>query len=185
MRSLLRLRVRFFVWVLGLASLWACAPLPPQAEAVQGFVLDRYVGTWYELARFDHSFERGLENVSAVYTPQDKGRVGVLNRGFDSATGKWKEARAVARFRGDASVGDLEVSFFRPFYGRYAVIALDPDYTWAIVSGGGNYLWLLSRTPTVSDSLRQDLIQRARDLGFDPARLLWVWQDPGAPAPAR
>ena len=119
-------------WLLALCLsvlpfLSACFTTPPQGVAVVSpFDVKRYAGQWYEIARLDHRFERGLSDVSATYGLNADGTVSVVNRGFDTARGEWKEAKGVARFTGDPGTGSLRVSFFGPFYGGYHVIALDP-----------------------------------------------------------
>jgi lipocalin len=119
--------------LLGLAGC-STAP-PPGLVAVTPFDVNRYAGKWYEIARMDHSFERGLSDVSATYRLQPDGSVQVVNRGFDTARKDWKEAVGKALFTGDSNRGALKVSFFGPFYGGYNVVALDPDYRWSLVVG--------------------------------------------------
>jgi len=161
-----------------LLSLAGCARIPDGLEAVQGFDADRYLGTWYEIARLDHRFERGLEDVTATYTKRPDGDIEVLNRGFDPERGQWKEARGRARFVGQPDLAMLEVSFFGPFYGGYNVLELDPDYRIALVAGPTrSYLWILARQP---DPPRDDvdrLVQRAAALGFDTSGLIYVEHD--------
>jgi apolipoprotein D and lipocalin family protein len=157
-----------------------CTGLPDKVQPVSGFELNRYLGTWYEIARLDHSFERGLSQVSAQYSLREDGGVRVINRGFDAAKGSWKEAQGKARFVGAADVGHLKVSFFGPFYGSYVVFDLDRQgYQHAFVSGPDtDYLWLLSRTPTVSPALKERFETMARERGFDTQQLVWVNHSP-------
>lgn len=161
-----------------------CTTLPAGVQPVSGFELNRYLGTWYEIARLDHSFERGLSQVSAQYSLRDDGGVRVLNRGFDAAKGEWKQAEGKAYFVGAADVAHLKVSFFGPFYGTYAVFDLDrAGYQHAFVSGPNtDYLWLLARTPTVSAELKDRFVAMARERGFDTSRLIWVDQPPPSAA---
>ena len=149
---------------------------PPQGiTPVTPFVLERYLGTWHELARLDHRFERGLSDVSATYGLNADGTVSVLNRGFDAARGEWKEAKGVARFTGDPGTGSLKVSFFGPFYGGYHVIALDPAYRWAMVIGPDtDYLWILSRDKQLPSGVRERLVAQAASLGVNTRELIWV-----------
>ncbi|MEQ9465555.1 MAG: lipocalin family protein [Haliea sp.] len=155
------------------------------------FDLQRYLGTWYEIARLDHSFERGLDGVTASYSLNDDGSVRVLNRGYREANSEWDQAEGVARFVGDESKGHLKVSFFGPFYASYVVFGLDQEnYDYAFVSGfNNNYLWLLARNPEVSAELRQRFVQRAGELGFAVDELLFVDQGrnlaPGGSASGR
>jgi len=160
------------------ASLFqACYELPPSVQPVQNFEISRYLGTWYEIARLDHSFERGLEQVSATYTLNPDGSVQVLNRGYDTQDAQWKSAKGIAHLVGASTQGHLRVSFFRPFYGAYGIFELDSAYNYAFVSGGStNYLWLLARTPQVSAEVKERFMQRAGALGFPTRQLIWVKQ---------
>ena len=164
--------------VMALLLLAGCAQIPEGLRAVDGFDADRYLGTWYEVARLDHRFERGLTNVTATYTRRPDGSIDVLNRGFDPEQGRWDEARGRARFAGPPDVAMLEVSFFGPFYGGYNVLELDPDYTMALVSGPTlSYLWILARQPDPSREAVDRLVQRAQELGFDTSGLIFVEHD--------
>lgn len=162
-----------------LLLLSGCLGMPEGVEPVTEFELDRYLGKWYEIARLDHSFERGLEQVTAEYSMRDDGGVSVVNRGFSTATGEWEQAEGKAFFIGDPSIGYLKVSFFGPFYGSYIVFALDKaDYQYAFISGPDtSYLWLLSRTPQVSDEVMNDFLEQAGARGFDLDQLLLVNQE--------
>ncbi len=159
------------------AVLTACTGVPEGITPVSGFELQRYLGTWYEIARLDHSFERGLTEVTAQYKLRDDGTVAVINggRGDD---GEWQDIQGKARFVDQPTIGHLKVSFFGPFYGSYVIFELDEtDYKYAFVSGPNrDYLWLLSRSPQVSDELRQRFVQRANELGFDTGELIFVDQ---------
>ena len=172
---------------LGAAAVLAgCASMqpPPGIPAVSPFDLARYEGRWYELARLDHSFERGMMDVSATYQRQSDGSVRVVNRGFDVAKNQWRQAVGKALFTGDANTASLKVSFFGPFYGGYNVVALDPDYQWAMVVGSNlGYLWILSRTPTLPTGVRSRLMAQARAMGVDVDKVLWVEQDPSVAPP--
>ncbi|MCL4137228.1 UNVERIFIED_CONTAM: hypothetical protein GTU68_043429 [Idotea baltica] len=129
--------------------------MPEAVKPVSEFELNRYLGKWYEIARLDHSFERGLSQITADYSLQDNGRVAVVNRGFSAEEGQWQEAEGKAYFVNSTSEGYLKVSFFGPFYGSYIVFELDKEaYQYAFVSGPNTeYLWLLSRTPTVTPEI--------------------------------
>jgi apolipoprotein D and lipocalin family protein len=155
--------------------LTACTQIPEGVEAVQGFDSSRYLGTWYEIARLDHRFERGLEDISATYTARDDGGIDVLNRGFDVEKGEWREIRGRAKFVGDPGTASLGVSFFGPFYGGYNVVDLDPGYQMALVSGPTrDYLWVLARRPDPPRAEVERVVQRAGQLGFDTSRLIFV-----------
>lgn len=172
-------RLRIVAFGAGLALLAGCTGVPRGIEPVRGFDAQRYAGTWYEIARLDHRFERGLRNVSATYTLRDDGRVGVVNRGYDIEDCEWKSVDGSAKFREDPRTASLAVTFFWPFAGGYHVFALDErDYRWAIVSGPSReYLWILAREPVVSPALRADLVARAKAAGFAVDRLIMVDQD--------
>lgn len=156
-----------------------CLGMPQNVTPVRDFELARYLGTWYEIARLDHSFERGLEQVTAEYSLREDGGVNVKNRGFSVVDNEWSEADGKAYFVNDSSQGYLKVSFFGPFYGSYIVFELEQDnYQYAFVSGPDlSYLWLLSRTPSVSDEVIADFIEKSRALGFDTEELIMVKQD--------
>ena len=160
-------------------TLAACATAPPEGvRPVTSFDINRYLGRWYEIARLDHSFERGMSDVSATYQLQDDGSVKVINRGYDTQRQAWKEAIGRALFIGDSGTASLKVSFFGPFYGGYHVIALDQqDYRWALVSGPDRgYLWILARDKTLPAEVREQLVSQARTLGFATDKLIWVEQ---------
>ena len=172
------------LWMAGVAAMAGCANTspPPGVEAVTPFDLQRYQGRWYELARLDHSFERGMTDVSATYTPQADGSVRVVNRGFAAASGQWREAVGKALFTSAPTTGSLKVSFFGPFYGGYHVAALDPDYRWALVLGPDtSYCWILARDKQLDAAQRDAIVARAQALGVDTHALIWVThkrQDP-------
>jgi len=159
--------------------LTGCLGMPEGVRPVADFELDRYLGTWYEIARLDHSFERGLSQVTAEYSLRDDGGVRVVNRGFDAASGKWKEAVGKAYFVEGEDLGYLKVSFFGPFYGSYVVFELDHEqYRHAFISGPDtSYLWLLSRTPSVSEAVIGRFLERAAAVGFDTDGVIFVDQE--------
>lgn len=175
-------------WLPTMGAMWGgllalvglgCQSLPPGVEAIQGFQLEPYLGRWHEIARLDHSFERGYSRVTAEYSLLEDGRVHVVNRGFKAAKGEWKEAVGKARVVGKPGEGRLEVSFFGPFYGAYNIIALAPDLSVAMVCGSSTrFLWILARKPGISDEIRQRFVEKARGLGFPVDDLLWVEQTP-------
>ena len=155
--------------------LMGCTGIPEGIEPVTDFDQERYLGTWYEIARLDHSFERGLSEVTATYRANPDGSIAVLNRGFDQEEARWREAEGVARFVDSSTVAHLKVSFFGPFYGSYIVFELGENYEHAFVSGfNREYLWLLSRSPQVSDTLRNEFLETITKLGFAPDDLAWL-----------
>lgn len=151
--------------------------VPDNVRPVTNFDVSRYAGTWYELARIDHRFEKGLVNTSAQYTVNPDGTVKVVNRGFDPQKNAWKEATGTARFLGDPRTAALKVSFFGPFYGGYNVVRLSDDYQTALVIGNQlDYFWLLSRKKTLSDAEKQALLGEAARLGVDLNKVIEVPQ---------
>ncbi len=177
MNALMKLKTLLAGSVL-LTILPGCTGVPDGVETVNGFELQRYLGTWYEIARLDHSFERGLSQVTAEYTLRDDGGIRVVNRGYDASAGKWDEAIGKAYFTGDSDVGQLKVSFFGPFYGGYNIIELDKvDYQFSLVAGPDrSYLWILSRTPQMDAATLEKLIRKAKQLGFATDELILVEQ---------
>lgn len=148
-----------------------------QIPAVTGFDLKRYMGIWYEIARYPHSFEQGLSHVSAVYSLNRNGTVSVINRGIRE-DGTEHIVKGIAKPCRPAGSGELKVSFFRPFYGAYRIIYLSPDYDLAIVtSSTRNYLWFLSRTRSISPEQRSFLLTLAAKHGFDLSKLIFVDQN--------
>jgi apolipoprotein D and lipocalin family protein len=151
--------------------------VPNGVKPVTGFDAKRYMGTWYELARIDHSFEKDLTQVSASYSLKDDGSVTVLNRGFDSVKQEWREAEGKARFLGSSDVAALKVSFFGPFYGGYNVVSLDEDYQTSLVIGCSmDYFWLLSRNRSIPEQQFNLLLQKAKTMGVDLSRVTKVPQ---------
>ncbi|QFY44314.1 lipocalin [Candidatus Methylospira mobilis] len=152
----------------------SCTGIPQGITPVQDFELNRYLGTWYEIARLDHSFERGLTDIRAGYSLRDDGGVKVLNSGYNPTKKSRDTAEGKAYFVGKSDLGRLQVSFFGPFYGAYNIIALDKqDYRWAMICGPNrDYLWILSRTPILDESILQTLISEAKALGFSTEQLI-------------
>lgn len=157
----------------------ACVKIPPGIAPVTGFELNRYLGTWYEIARLDHSFERGLSNVTAQYSMRSDGGVKVINRGYSREDNEWDEAEGRAYFVEDSDKGFLKVSFFGPFYGSYVIFDLDDEnYQYSFVTGPNrDYLWLLSRTPEIDEKIKIEFISMAKALGFDTDELIFVKHD--------
>jgi len=167
------------ILILAAALLAGCAQVPDGVQPVGSFDAERYLGKWYEVARLDHSFERGMDNVTATYTARDDGGIDVLNRGYIRAKGEWDEARGRAKFVGARDQGKLKVSFFGPFYGGYNVIDLDPGYQISLVAGPSRkYLWILARQPNPPREAVDRVVERAAELGFETDALIWVRHDP-------
>lgn len=156
--------------------LTGCVGIPENVNPVDNFSLAKYLGKWYEIARLDHSFERGLTRVTADYSLRDDGGVRVLNRGYSEKEKTWKEAEGKAYFVQKPDQGYLKVSFFGPFYGSYIVFELDHEnYQYSLVSGPDkSYLWILDRDPEIRDDLKNIIIAKATTLGFDTSKLIFV-----------
>ena len=151
---------------------------PADVTPVHDFDIGRYAGRWYEIARTDQRHEKGLVRTQAHYSLNANGSLEVTNRGFDPQKNEWEEAVGKARFIGEPTEAALKVSFFGPFYGGYNVVALDPAYQWALVVGSSvNSIWILSRKPYLSDEVRGLLLSKARALGVDEDKIVWVQQD--------
>ncbi len=156
--------------------LTGCAGIPDNVKPVDNFELEKYLGKWFEIARLDHSFERGLTRVTAEYGLRKDGGVSVLNRGFSARENTWKEAEGKAYFVKGSDQGYLKVSFFGPFYGSYIILELDrKDYQYALVCGPNrSYLWILARTPEMNNDVKDALMAKAKALGFDTSALIMV-----------
>ena len=161
----------------------ACMGVPENVKVVERVNASQYLGTWYEIARLDHSFERGLEKVTATYSAKNDGGIKVLNRGFNIKKNEWKEAEGKAYFvdapnADKTNTGKLKVSFFGPFYGAYNIIALDANYQHVMICGPDkSYLWILSRTPQLAEPIKQELVANAKAYGFTTDTLIYVKHD--------
>lgn len=162
--------------ILVLMLVTACVGVPEGIRPVERFNVEHYAGQWFEIARFDHSFERGLSNVTATYTLHSDGSLEVINRGFDARHCKWNEAKGRAKLLGTQGEGSFAVSFFWPFRAGYHVIALDRDtYSWALVTSfSREYLWILARQSHLPDDVMTALLDEARRLGFATEKLIVV-----------
>lgn len=166
-------------WVFLFLFIMGCVSVPEGVQPVRNFNASRYLGKWYEIARLDHSFERGLSNVYAEYSLRPDGGIRVLNRGYSETKGEWKEAEGKAYFVEDASTGNLKVSFFGPFYGSYIIMDIDDEaYSSVLVCGPDrSYLWILSRTPDLGKERLKNLIDKAHKADFDTNKLIMVNHD--------
>ncbi|MGD6738212.1 lipocalin family protein [Photobacterium leiognathi subsp. mandapamensis] len=150
---------------------------PETITPVSSFELNKYLGTWYEIARLDHSFERNLDKVSATYSMNADGSVKVINKGFNTQKQQWKEAVGKAKFVKTQDIGYLKVSFFGPFYGSYIIFYLEPDYSTALISSYNyEYLWLLSRQKQLTNEQLQKYLTIAQQAGFDTSKLIFPTQ---------
>lgn len=161
----------------------ACGGVPEGIRPVAELDLERYAGRWYELARYDHRFERGLSHVTADYKLQASGEVQVINRGYSEEDARWQSAEGRARWAGAEGLGHLEVSFFGPFYADYVVFYLSDDYQHALVTGPSrDYFWMLSRQPQISAETWQSLAGIAEQNGF--SSMQWIVVDQSNPPPS-
>ncbi|MBV8326672.1 lipocalin family protein [Chryseobacterium sp.] len=162
-------------------SMISCSSMPEKAEPVSQFDINRYLGTWYEIARFDYRFEKDLDKAVAQYSLNADGSVKVVNSGYNFKKNKWVSATGTAKFRGDNDTAALKVSFFGPFYAGYNVVALE-DYKYALVAGKNlDYLWILSREKTIPENIQRNFISKAQEIGYDTSKLVWVKQDKKSP----
>jgi apolipoprotein D and lipocalin family protein len=160
-----------------LTVLASCTGVPEGIAPIKNFDGERYLGKWYEIARLDHSFERGLSKVSATYSMRNDGGIKVINRGYNAEAGEWSEAEGKAYFTQSPDIGALKVSFFGPFYGAYNIIALDKEYQWVLVCGNNReYLWILSRTPQLDKKTMAEITALAQRWGFATSELIIVEQ---------
>lgn len=179
MKNLKKLAIPVAVTILGIGLLSSCSVgIPEGAAAVQNFKADKYLGKWYEIARFDYRFEKNLKNVTATYSQKDNGNIKVENRGYNYVKNKWSESTGEAKFVGNENVGRLKVSFFKPIWAGYNVIDIDEDYKYALVAGNNlDYLWIMSREKTIPESYKQRFIEKAKKIGFNTENLIWVEHD--------
>lgn len=164
-----------FIKLVMVIGFYSCATIPKGAVAVKPFDKEKYLGKWYEIARIDFKFEKDLNNTTAEYSLNTKGTIKVDNKGYNTKKGKWERAIGKAKFVGEENVAMLKVSFFGPFYSGYNVIAIDDDYTYALVSGSNlKYLWILSRDTKIPIGIKNKYLQIAERIGYNTADLLWV-----------
>ena len=164
--------------IIGILSLFSCSTIPKGATAIKSFEKEKYLGKWFEIARFDFRFEKGLNNTTAEYSLNSNGTIKVVNRGYNYEKKIWKEATGKAKFVGNEKVAMLKVSFFGPFYAGYNVIAIDPEYKYALVSGSSfDYLWILSREKTIPAEIKSLYLEKAEKLGYKVSNLLWIEHD--------
>jgi apolipoprotein D and lipocalin family protein len=158
-------------------ALFACTGMPEGVKPVNNFNLDKYQGIWYEIARLDHSFERGLEQVTAEYKLMPNGYVKVTNRGFSTKENAWNVATGKAKFVEQEDIGFLKVSFFGPFYASYVIFELDEQYQYSFVTGPDtSYLWLLSRTPNPDKAVIDKFMTMSKGLGFNTSDIIFPKQ---------
>src|SRR5690606_28447202 len=152
--------------------------VPENITVVDNFKLEPYMGTWYEIARFDFKHEKDLSNVTATYSLKENGKVKVVNRGYNYVKDKWEQANGKATFVNNTNVGALKVSFFGPFYAGYNVVLMEPDYENVLVFGENtDYIWILSRKKTIPNAVKEKFLKEAEKAGYDLNRLVWTKHD--------
>lgn len=167
------------IGLIGYSILQSCSVgIPKGAQAVQNFKAEKYLGKWYEIARFDFRFEKNLNNVTATYSKKDNGAIKVENRGYDYINRKWKESVGEAKFIKDDDLARLKVSFFKPVWSGYNVIDIDENYRYALIAGNNlDYLWILSRDKTIPAEYKKRFLEKAKALGYQTENLIWVKHD--------
>jgi apolipoprotein D and lipocalin family protein len=174
----MKTRIATLFIVFTMLGLQSCSTIPEGAAAVTNFDKARYLGKWYEIARLDFKFEWDLNNTTAEYSLNDNGTIKVDNKGYNTKKEKWEQAIGKAKFAGNENTAMLKVSFFGPFYAGYNVIALDPEYRYALVAGASlDYLWILSRETTIPQDVRDNYLKIAEGIGYRTADLIWVAHD--------
>ena len=178
---------RKLVWMLTAVALAGCASTTerlrlPALSTVERVEVNRYLGTWYEIASFPQSFQKGCTATTATYSLRPDGDLDVLNKcHLETVDGELKVANGRARVVDPVTNARLEVSFFRPFWGDYWIIELDPDYQYAVVGHPGrDYLWILSRTAQMDPARYTAILGRLTEMGYPIDRLVVTLQ----PAPA-
>lgn len=155
----------------------ACSSKNTPLQTVQKVDINKYLGTWYEIARYEHFFEKDCKNVSANYSILDEQTIKVINRCTNMLTNEKKEAIGRA-YATDDTNSKLKVSFFRPFYGDYWVMILDENYDYVVVgTPSREYLWILCRKPILDEKIKNEILQKLPTLGFDTSKLIWTIQE--------
>ena len=164
------------IGILGFIILNSCSVgIPKGATAIQNFDSEKYLGKWYEIARFDYRFEKNLDNVTATYSLNSDGTIKVDNKGYDYVKKEWKQSVGEARFVNSKNEARLKVTFFKPFWAGYNVIDIDENYQNALVVGKNlDYIWILSREKTIPENMKQRFLKKAKELGYDTSKLIWV-----------
>jgi len=161
-----------------LSVLSSCATIPEGVTAVKPFDKEKYLGKWYEITRIDFKYEKDLNNTTAEYSLKSNGTIKVDNKGYNTKKGEWEQAIGKAKFVGNENTAMLKVSFFGPFYSGYNVIAIDPDYKYALIGGASfKYLWILSRENSIPEEIKNKYLKIATDFGYNTSELLWIEHD--------
>jgi apolipoprotein D and lipocalin family protein len=179
MKSFKKIVIPLTVGIIGALFLSSCSVgIPNGATAVQDFKAEKYLGKWYEIARFDFRFEKNMDHTTAEYSKNANGNIEVKNRGYNYVKKEWKESIGEAKFVNSPTEARLKVSFFKPIWAGYNVIDMDEDYQYALVAGNNlDYLWILSREKTIPETFKQRFLEKAKALGYKTENLIWVKQD--------
>ena len=168
---------KYLLFVLGLFLLVGCSSKNPQLDTVKRIDLKKYLGTWYEIARYEHSFEKDCKNVTATYSLKENNEIKVINKCTNSINNKTKEAIGSA-YSTDETNTKLKVSFFWPFYGDYWILDIDNDYTYALIGEPSRkYFWILSREKQLSSNLKKEILNKLPNYGYDTKSLIWTIQE--------
>lgn len=171
-------RLRWTAWLLCSVVLVGCVDSDARYPAVNPFDLERYMGKWYEIARLDNGFEQGLSNVSVEYSVDDAERIRFKARGLVHAAGQWRLQSGTLEFAEDEDRAQFKLSLNKNMKTPYTVLALDDDYSCALVTAGqGDYLWLMSRSTTIAPSTSRRMLDKARSLGFPVNKLMFIDQN--------
>lgn len=166
-----------FICTLIILTLTSCSKKYEHLDTVKKVDINKYLGTWYEIARYEHRFEKDCKNVSANYELKEDNQIKVTNRCVNINTNKKTEANGIA-YAKDTSNSKLKVSFFRPFYGDYWVLMLDKNYTYAVVGAPSRqYLWILSRTKVLNEDIKNKILKELPNKGFAIDKLIWTIQE--------
>ena len=168
---------KYLLFVLGLFLLVGCSSKNPQLDTVKRIDLKKYLGTWYEIARYEHSFEKDCKNVTATYSLKENNEIKVINKCTNSINNKTKEAIGSA-YSTDETNTKLKVSFFWPFYGDYWILDIDNDYTYALIGEPSRkYFWILSREKQLSSNLKKEILNKLPNYGYETKSLIWTIQE--------
>ncbi|ASK32259.1 lipocalin [Chryseobacterium sp. T16E-39] len=176
MKNIHKIAIPVSVGVLGLLVFnYYSVRIPKGAVAVTHFDAEKYLGRWYEIARFDYKFEKDMDNVTATYSQNSDGSIRVDNKGYNYVKKAWEESIGEAKFVKAPTEGRLKVSFFKPIWSGYNVIDIDENYQYALVAGNSlKYLWILSRTTEIPESIKQRFLEKAKKIGYNIDELIWV-----------
>lgn len=176
MKTFQKIAIPVSLGIIGFLILNSCSVgIPKGATAISNFNSEKYLGKWYEIARFDYRFERDMDNVTANYSMNPDGTIKVQNRGYNYVKKEWKESIGEARFVNDKSEARLKVSFFKPIWAGYNVIDIDDHYQYTLVVGNSTkYIWILSRTKDIPNSIRERFLEKAKKIGYNTDELIWV-----------